>query len=182
MNDQRNTMLSFFGYNHEDKEAFEKAEHNQNPWIVHQEADELFGDQVTSSTKRADATRYIKSSDDDDLHEDDSDNGTLRERSPKNRHGFLMKHVPHREKPPQAVAKRNARERRRVQAVNSAFVRLRKVVPFENTRYLTIVTVYVIIMTSIILLFMDEPRFWKFESNGVFQVYKFEKETHTSAP
>lgn len=30
------------------------------------------------------------------------------------------------------VARRNARERRRVQAVNSAFARLRKSVPFEN--------------------------------------------------
>ena len=44
------------------------------------------------------------------------------------------KHVPHREKPAQVVARRNARERRRVQAVNSAFARLRKVVPVENAR------------------------------------------------
>lgn len=43
-------------------------------------------------------------------------------------------HVPHKDKPPQVVAKRNARERRRVQAVNSAFVRLRKVVPIDNSR------------------------------------------------
>ncbi|KAF4523517.1 hypothetical protein B566_EDAN004588 [Ephemera danica] len=39
------------------------------------------------------------------------------------------RHVPHREKPPQLVARRNARERRRVQAVNAAFVRLRHAVP-----------------------------------------------------
>jgi hypothetical protein len=45
------------------------------------------------------------------------------------------KHVPHRDKPPQLVARRNARERRRVQAVNSAFSRLRKVVPIGNNRY-----------------------------------------------
>ncbi|XP_037524416.1 achaete-scute complex protein T4 [Rhipicephalus sanguineus] len=38
----------------------------------------------------------------------------------------------HREKPPHLVARRNARERRRVQAVNSAFCRLRKCVPIEN--------------------------------------------------
>ncbi|XP_064489817.1 achaete-scute homolog 1a-like [Ornithodoros turicata] len=42
------------------------------------------------------------------------------------------KHVPHREKPPHLVARRNARERRRVQAVNNAFSRLRKCVPVEN--------------------------------------------------
>ncbi|XP_060531643.1 achaete-scute complex protein T4-like [Cylas formicarius] len=44
------------------------------------------------------------------------------------------RHVPHNERSPQTVSKRNARERRRVQAVNSAFMRLKKVVPFENTR------------------------------------------------
>nr|KAG5709610.1 hypothetical protein BaRGS_001660 [Batillaria attramentaria] len=41
------------------------------------------------------------------------------------------KHVPHALKPVHLVAKRNARERRRVQAVNSAFIRLRKHVPYE---------------------------------------------------
>ncbi|CAG9762258.1 unnamed protein product [Ceutorhynchus assimilis] len=43
-------------------------------------------------------------------------------------------HVPHKEKPPQVVAKRNARERRRVEAVNDAFVKLRNAVPIQNTR------------------------------------------------
>ena len=42
------------------------------------------------------------------------------------------KHIPHREKAPHLVARRNARERRRVQAVNTAFVRLRRHVPHEN--------------------------------------------------
>ncbi len=42
------------------------------------------------------------------------------------------KHIPHREKAPHLVAKRNARERRRVQAVNSAFLCLRRHVPHEN--------------------------------------------------
>ncbi|KAL3883784.1 hypothetical protein ACJMK2_030015 [Sinanodonta woodiana] len=41
------------------------------------------------------------------------------------------KHVPHSEKPPHLVAKRNARERKRVQAVNGAFLRLRRCVPYE---------------------------------------------------
>ena len=39
------------------------------------------------------------------------------------------KHIPHHEKPPQIVAKRNARERNRVHAVNQAFLRLRKALP-----------------------------------------------------
>lgn len=42
------------------------------------------------------------------------------------------KHIPHSEKPPQLVAKRNARERRRVQAVNGAFSKLRRHIPYEN--------------------------------------------------
>ncbi|CAC5386327.1 ASCL [Mytilus coruscus] len=42
------------------------------------------------------------------------------------------RHIPHSEKPPHLVARRNARERKRVQAVNSAFQKLRKHVPFEN--------------------------------------------------
>ncbi|GFN93730.1 achaete-scute-like protein [Plakobranchus ocellatus] len=41
------------------------------------------------------------------------------------------KHVPHCLKPAHLVAKRNARERTRVQAVNSAFGKLRKHVPYE---------------------------------------------------
>ncbi|KAK7864399.1 hypothetical protein R5R35_000442 [Gryllus longicercus] len=48
--------------------------------------------------------------------------------------GGPCRHVPHREKPPQLVARRNARERRRVQAVNCAFGRLRRAVPIENAR------------------------------------------------
>ena len=42
------------------------------------------------------------------------------------------KHVPHSEKPAHVVEKRNARERRRVHAVNLAYVKLRKAIPFEN--------------------------------------------------
>ncbi|KAH0810650.1 hypothetical protein GEV33_012139 [Tenebrio molitor] len=62
----------------------------------------------------------------------EDDNTTIdQEKNGKSR-GY--KHVPHKDKPAQVVAKRNARERRRVQAVNSAFARLRKVVPVENAR------------------------------------------------
>ncbi|KAK7086464.1 hypothetical protein SK128_012589 [Halocaridina rubra] len=46
----------------------------------------------------------------------------------------VYKHVPHREKPPHLVARRNARERRRVQSVNVAFARLRRVVPCTSGR------------------------------------------------
>lgn len=42
------------------------------------------------------------------------------------------RHIPHSEKPPHLVARRNARERKRVQAVNNAFLKLRKHVPCEN--------------------------------------------------
>ncbi|XP_013788507.2 fer3-like protein [Limulus polyphemus] len=52
--------------------------------------------------------------------------------SRKNGGKSVYKHIPHREKPPHLVARRNARERRRVQAVNNAFARLRKCVPVEN--------------------------------------------------
>ncbi|RZC38324.1 atonal -like 7-like [Asbolus verrucosus] len=61
----------------------------------------------------------------------DEDASTRRD---KNRKGRGYKHVPHKDKPAQVVARRNARERRRVQAVNTAFARLRKVVPVENAR------------------------------------------------
>lgn len=44
----------------------------------------------------------------------------------------VYRHIPHRDKPPHLVARRNARERRRVQAVNNAFCRLRRHVPYEN--------------------------------------------------
>lgn len=39
-----------------------------------------------------------------------------------------------KQKPRHVIAKRNARERKRVQAVNQAFVKLRSVVPIQNTR------------------------------------------------
>nr|XP_045582025.1 acidic repeat-containing protein-like [Procambarus clarkii] len=56
----------------------------------------------------------------------------IRERKKKCR--SVYKHVPHREKPPHLVARRNARERRRVQSVNVAFARLRRVVPCTSSR------------------------------------------------
>ena len=61
--------------------------------------------------------------------------GNSQNRSPgmhKNKKKSAYKHVPHSEKPPALVAKRNARERRRVQAVNGAFSKLRRHIPYEN--------------------------------------------------
>ena len=49
----------------------------------------------------------------------------------KERKSSSYRHVPHSEKPQHLVQKRNARERRRVQAVNSAFSGLRKHIPYE---------------------------------------------------
>ena len=43
----------------------------------------------------------------------------------------VYKHIPHSQKPAPLVAQRNARERKRVEAVNYAFLRLRKHVPYE---------------------------------------------------
>ncbi|XP_069988617.1 achaete-scute homolog 1, partial [Penaeus vannamei] len=58
--------------------------------------------------------------------------GRAKERKKKCKSAY--KHVPHREKPPHLVARRNARERRRVQSVNVAFARLRRVVPGTSGR------------------------------------------------
>ncbi len=41
-------------------------------------------------------------------------------------------YVPHKNKPANIVSRRNARERRRVQAVNNAFKILRNYIPYEN--------------------------------------------------
>ncbi|XP_023320834.1 protein atonal homolog 7 [Eurytemora carolleeae] len=60
--------------------------------------------------------------------------GEKKGRRKRGRKHCIYKHIPHSEKPPHVVEKRNARERRRVEAVNSAFVRLRRAVPIENKR------------------------------------------------
>ncbi|XP_022165964.1 helix-loop-helix protein 2-like isoform X3 [Myzus persicae] len=52
----------------------------------------------------------------------------------KAKQGSRSKDTPAGQKPAQVVARRNARERRRVQAVNWAFARLRKVVPLEENK------------------------------------------------
>ena len=41
-------------------------------------------------------------------------------------------YIPHKDKPEHIVEKRNARERRRVEAVNNAFISLRNVIPYKN--------------------------------------------------
>ncbi|GLV35683.1 hypothetical protein CBL_01166 [Carabus blaptoides fortunei] len=66
----------------------------------------------------------------DEITSDRSTPNEMRRASPRN----AYKHVPHKDRPPFIVARRNARERRRVQAVNCAFTRLRKVVPIANNR------------------------------------------------
>ncbi|XP_037088072.1 protein atonal homolog 7-like [Pollicipes pollicipes] len=53
-------------------------------------------------------------------------------RTCRRRSGAVVKHAAHKEKPVHLVQRRNARERRRVQAVNVAFSRLSKVVPLES--------------------------------------------------
>ncbi|XP_064629327.1 basic helix-loop-helix transcription factor scleraxis-like [Lineus longissimus] len=59
--------------------------------------------------------------------------GRQQESKPKHKKSkSTYKHIPHSEKAPHLVQQRNARERRRVQAVNTAFLRLRKHVPFEH--------------------------------------------------
>ena len=55
---------------------------------------------------------------------------SLKNLNRKRKKGY--RHVPHSEKPHQIVAKRNARERNRVQAVNQAFLRLQKALPLYN--------------------------------------------------
>ncbi|KAK4887051.1 hypothetical protein RN001_003322 [Aquatica leii] len=97
-----------------------------NSWIL-QESDDFYRSHITAPI-RADATDYNKNIKD----EPQETSKPLREKNLKKSTGH--KHVPHKDKPPQVVAKRNARERRRVQAVNSAFVRLRKALPIENSR------------------------------------------------
>ncbi|KAK5643898.1 hypothetical protein RI129_007743 [Pyrocoelia pectoralis] len=99
----------------------------QNSWII-REPDDFYTSQITAPTVQADAPHYNENIKD----EFEEASRPLREKNSKKNSG--QKHVPHKDKPPQIVAKRNARERRRVQAVNSAFVRLRKALPIENTR------------------------------------------------
>ncbi|XP_050524897.1 protein lin-32-like isoform X2 [Daktulosphaira vitifoliae] len=62
-----------------------------------------------------------------------STNGGQKSGSLKSK-GSRSKDTPAGQKPAQVVARRNARERRRVQAVNWAFARLRKVVPLEENK------------------------------------------------
>jgi hypothetical protein len=98
--------------------------------------DFLLDDGSATDRSGQDPTRWSRSSPATE-HEADvsSKNRIGNSRAKKTRvSSAVYKHVPHRDKPPQLVERRNARERRRVQAVNSAFSRLRKVVPICNNR------------------------------------------------
>lgn len=102
-------------------------------WLIR---DDFYLSQITAPDK-ADAKndRTKKYNNNEDLVKESSSIDSTKPLREKNfRKNTKYVHVPHRDKPPQVVAKRNARERKRVQAVNSAFVRLRKVVPIDNTR------------------------------------------------
>lgn len=94
----------------------------QNSWLIR---DDFYLSQITAP-EEADAEIKNK------CKEDASIDSTRPLREKNYRTKYI--HVPHKDKPPQVVAKRNARERKRVQAVNSAFVRLRKAVPIDNSR------------------------------------------------
>ena len=63
-----------------------------------------------------------------------SDTCVKKKPSKRSKKKSAYKHIPHSEKPAHLVAKRNARERRRVEAVNAAFLKLRKAVPLDNKR------------------------------------------------
>ena len=67
---------------------------------------------------------------------------SLKNLNRKRKKGY--RHVPHSEKPHQIVAKRNARERNRVQAVNQAFSRLQKALPLYNKVLLKIWSKYLL--------------------------------------
>ena len=60
----------------------------------------------------------------------ETNSGYNKQLNRKRKKGY--RHVPHSEKPTQIVEKRNARERKRVHAVNQAFIRLRRALPMPN--------------------------------------------------
>ena len=78
-------------------------------------------------TKPRTAYKHVPHRDKDSPHLDKYVPNHVQHRVKDNPH--CNKYVPHRDKPPHLVARRNARERRRVQAVNSAFLRLRRHLP-----------------------------------------------------
>lgn len=108
---------------------------NSSPWMCLHDFNRQYQREWMVELDHVTVPQYSENSDKDrQLQDDEMSTGALKENNCKKGIGKYV-HVPHRDKPPQVVAKRNARERRRVQAVNSAFIRLRKAVPLDNNRY-----------------------------------------------
>ncbi|XP_045480097.1 achaete-scute homolog 1a-like [Harmonia axyridis] len=94
-------------------------------------------DQVTASVQTdapttSDVLLHHKEYEDDTEYDAASSDSSAEKKVKQNERYF--EHSYNRQKGPQLVAKRNLRERNRVQAVNGAFNRLRKAVPFQHAR------------------------------------------------
>lgn len=91
------------------------------------------GMELQSVETRTEAMNHISRSIGD--QEVTSSDSTVKKKvTRKSKKKSAYKHIPHREKPAHLVEKRNARERRRVEAVNTAFLKLRRAVPVDNKR------------------------------------------------
>ncbi|XP_001949172.2 helix-loop-helix protein 2 isoform X1 [Acyrthosiphon pisum] len=102
-----------------DAEAF--AHNNKEEWLSDSDSQNTIICSTTSSSPGPSLTST-------------STGGGQKVGSSKAKQGSRSKDTPAGQKPAQVVARRNARERRRVQAVNWAFARLRKVVPLEENK------------------------------------------------
>ncbi|KAI4462764.1 achaete-scute transcription factor-related [Holotrichia oblita] len=108
---------------------------NSSPWTCLHDYNRQYQREWMVELDHVTVPQYSENSEKDrQMQDDEMSTRALKENNCKKGIGKYV-HVPHRDKPPQVVAKRNARERRRVQAVNSAFTRLRKAVPLDNNSF-----------------------------------------------